>query len=238
MGRYIKAKATGGGSTGFTDEFSVAIKAEDTNALQTDDPNYAITLAQEDTNAVQTEAVKLGFPAGVFGDGNTQPTDSNNFDLKVWLSGSAGAGSTNPANADGENDGILATLETVALGDNPIILVSALGANVPSVTLSSLLYRGWFKAINAVVTSNGSVTVKSTGALFADIVMYTNSIGGQTDDYLDGSFTYDLFSAGVNTLAKAQSITIEHSVSDLAAGVTPHVMTIDAGSVEISGAFI
>lgn len=227
----------GGGGTGFTDSFSIGIKAADSNAAPTDNKSFQIALTQSDTNATQTETVKLGFPAGVFGDSSAAPTDGNSFALKVWLSGSAGSGVTNPSNANGQNDGAIATLQTVALGTNPIIMTSALGANVPTCTITSLIYRGWFKSVSPVITGEGKITIKSTGALFSDIVMFTNSGLGVTVDHLTGTFTYDLYAAGVNTLAKAQSMTVEHRTTDLVAGVTPHVLTVDAGCVEIAGAF-
>ena len=58
------------------------------------------------------------------------------------------------------------------------------------------------------------------------------------NEYLTGDFTYDLYAAGVNTLAKLQSCQMLHRVSDAVAGVTPHVLTVDAGAIDITGAFI
>lgn len=234
-------QVTGGGGTtvieAFTDAFSLNIKAEDTNAEPTDNATFVLNLLQADSNADLTETVQLGISGPGFSDSNVVPTDTNSFTLRVWLSASAGTGSTNPANADGQNNGTVATLQTAVLGTNPIVMTSTLGANVPTATITAAIYRGWFSSSNTLVTSNGALIMQSIGALFGDITMYSNSGLGQSDNFLDGSFTFDLFAAGVNTLAEIQSCRMVHRVSDLAAGVTPHSMTVDAGCIEIVGAF-
>ena len=128
----------GGGGAGFTDEFSLNIKLADSNAVPTDADAYAIALAQSETNAEQSELVKLGLSG--LDDSNAEPTDARSALIRVWLSGSAGSGVTNPANANGPNDGTLATISTAVLGDAFEIMLSALGTNVPSgITFSSAI---------------------------------------------------------------------------------------------------
>lgn len=226
------------GEAGFTDAFNIQLKVTDTNALPTDAGTFAIAYSETDTNAGQTEAVQLGFPQGVFGDSSTTPTDGSNFGLKVWLSGSAGANVTSPSNADGQNDGAVATLRSSVPNNNPIVMTSQLGTNVPNVTLTNATYRGWFRSVSPLTTGSTKITLKSTGGLFSDIVMFENSGLGVTVDHLSGTFTFDMYAAGVNTLAKLQSVTVEHRTQDLAAGVSPHVLTVDSACVEVGGAFI
>jgi hypothetical protein len=225
------------GPAGFSDTFNIGIKLNDSNVVPSDSGTFTINLAQSDTNSTQSETVKLEFPAPDFGDTSTAPTESRNFKVIVWMSASSGTGTTNPTNADGSNNGTIATLQTAALGTNPITLTSSLGSNVPTVLVTAILYRGWFKSVNTLVTSTGTLIMHSTTAAFSDIVMFTNSGLGATVDHLTGTFTFDLFAAGVNTLAKLQSCQMLHRVTDAVAGVTPHVLTVDAGSVEVTGAF-
>lgn len=237
----IRRRAASGGSGGgpaFSDGFSINIKAADSNLAPADASTFQINLLQADSNAAPgAETVRLRFPAGSYGDTSPAPTDLRTFTARVWLSGSAGAGTTNPANANGQNNGALATLTTVPAGTNPITLTSVLGPNVPAFSITSAIYRGWFRSENVLVTSSGRLIMQSTTALFADIEMFLNDVAATTVDRLDGSFTFDLFAAGVNTLARIQSCRMLHRVQDAAGGVTPHILTVDAGCIEIVGAF-
>lgn len=220
-----------------TDTYVINLLQDDPNAIPTDVDSYVINLTQDETNDAQSETVELAFPSPDFGDSSDVPTDVNVITMRVWLSGSSGTGSTNPANANSSNDAAVATLTTVVLGTNPITLTSALGANVPNVNVTSAVYRGWFKSVNVVVTSSGVLKMHSTTAAFADITMFTNAALATTVDHLSGDFTFDLVAAGVDTLAKIQSCQMLHIVSDAVAGVTPHILTVDSGCIEVVGAF-
>lgn len=232
---------TGGGSTTsvdpFTDAFSLKINLTEDNAAPSDAAAFAIALLQTDSNADLTETVTLAFPAPDFADTNLTPSELNSFTLRIWLSSSSGA--TNPGNADGQNNGTVATLQTAVAGASTIQMQSNLGVNVPSgVIITSASYRSWFKSVNTLITSTGRIDMTSTGGLFANIALFNNSALNATVDHLSGDFTFDLVAAGVNTLAKLQSCHISHQVNDAVAGVTPHVLTVDAGCIEIAGAFV
>lgn len=228
---------TGGGGTvtiePFTDTLLIQINAADTQVPPTDNPTFVLNVATADTQAAPTtEDVSLGIQG--LADTVSPPTDSRTALIRVWLSGSAGSGVTNPANADGVNDGALATVSTAVAGSTTEILTSAVGANVPSgITFSSAIYTGWFRAQTSLITSTAKILARSIGALFADITMFTQSTLNGDTNHLSGDFTFDLVAAGVNTLAKLQSLQIIHQTTDAAAGVTPAILTVDAGSVDI-----
>ncbi|MFV8336425.1 hypothetical protein ACNQF7_10120 [Flavobacterium sp. RSP29] len=221
-----------GSLAGFTDSFSLKIKATDSIATPTDSFSMSLKLTQSDTNAGQTETASLKFPQPDFADTSGTPTESSSFKIRVWLSSSSGA--TNPTNADGSNNGTVASISTAPAGAATVTLTSVLGVNIPTLIITSAIYRSWFKSVNTLVSGNGNITIRSTNALFSDIIIFTNSGLNTTVDKLDGSFTYDLILNGINTLEKLKSIQILHKTTDAAAGVTPHVLTVDAGCIEIA----
>lgn len=238
-GYRVSGGGTGGGDgPDLTDGFTIGIGVADSNAAPTDDATYAMALTQADTVPGQTEAVSLTFPAGVWAETQPPPTDANSFAVRVWLSGSAGTGVTAAANANGQNNGTIATLRTQVAGTNPIVMTSTLGANIPGgVTLGSCVYLGWFRSENEVTTSFGRIIARSTTGLFPDITIFNNSTFNTNVDNLTSPHLFNLVPAGVDTLAKAQTLQIIHTVQDIAPGVTPHVLTVDAGAISISGAF-
>lgn len=223
------------GPAGFTDSFSIALTFPDTNTVPTDAASYAMTLAQSDSNAGHSDSVELKFPAGVYVDSSTAPSDVKDFAVRVWLSGSSGAGVTNPTNADGQNNGTNATVSTAPLGSNTETLTSLVGVNLPAgLSVASAVYRGWFALTVSLGTSTGRVIAHSSTALFADVTMFTSN---STTSHATGTFTFDLVAAGIDTSAKLQSLEIYHQTQDAVAGVTPAVMSVDAGSIELGAAF-
>ena len=237
MGRFTPDDAVSSGPAGFTDAFSLGIKAADSTTVPTDAATFAMALALSDSNASQSETVTLGISGTGFSDSSTAPSDANSFTMRVWLSGSAGTGVTNPSNADGANNATNASVQTAVAGPTTETMTSQLGSNVPTATVTSVVYRGWFQSANQLVTSTGSIILHSATAAFTDITMFTNSALNTTVDHSSGDFTFDVVAAGVNTLAKIQSCEVLHRTTDAAAGVTPHVLTVDAGCFEIVGAF-
>lgn len=230
----------GGGGPAFTDTFSLGIKFADTNASPTDTGAFALSAAYADTNAAQSDTAQLKFPAPDFADTSVAPTDANSVTMRVWLSATtmnSTNGVTSPANADGANNGAVATYTSAAAGDANPRTTSTLGGNVPSVTVTSVSLRGWFKSVNTLATSTTKLVLHSSSALFADQIIFSNTTLNSTVDHLSGDFTYDLIANGINTLAKIQSVQLLASTQDAAAGVTPAVLTLDAATLEIVGAF-
>jgi hypothetical protein len=220
------------GVGGFSDFFSIAIDAQDSNATPTDNYSIAGDYRLDDINAGQTETVSIKIPQPAFSDSIQTPTESTTFKLNVWLSNSTGG--TNPANADGSNNGTVATLRTASAGAATITMTSVLGANLPDSNITSAIYRGWFNSVNSLQTSSGRIILRSSSSLFSEITIFLNTNNNTTVNRLDGSFTYDLFANGINTLAKLQSVQVLHRVTDSVAGVTQHVLTVDAGSLELT----
>lgn len=234
--RTQNRQASGGGGSvvvvdPFEDSFSIAISADESNAVPTDEDSYEIGLDQADSNATPTETVSLGI--GGHNDSAATPTETNAFTVRIWQSGSSGANVDNPTNADGENDGSVATISTAALGASTETLTSLLGANAPAgVSIASAIFRCWFSAELPLLTSTATVTLTSNGGLFSDI-----EVSNAEGDFLDGSFTYDLVAGGVDTSAKLSSLEVVYSTSDAVAGVSQATITVDAAAIELAAAF-
>lgn len=233
----ITVQGGGGGGPALVDAVTLKILTADAYAGSADAATFAMTLTQTDSYLGASEAVKLTFPTPPdFGDSYLGASDASLFTLRVWLSGSAGG--TNPANANGANNGTVATLQTAPAGASTITMTSTLGANVPAgISVASAVYRGWFRSVNTLTTSSGTLTMHSTSALFSDVTMFTNAALSTTVDHLAGDFTFDLVAAGINTAAKLGSCQMIHTVTDAVAGVSPHVLTVDAGAIDLVGAF-
>lgn len=230
----IPGVSTGGAA--FTDAFTLGFKFDEAAIMSpVDVSTFEIALQLEDTNDTQTESITLGISGPLFSDSNVIPSDSQSFTLRNWLSGSVQSTGvvTDPANADGQNNGTVATLTTALLGSNPT-MTSICGATLPNAVLVSAVYRGWFNANITVLTSRCIITARSTTAAFADFDMFNVDT---SINHMGGTFTVDLIAAGVNTLAKLQSLQILHKTTDLVAGVTPAIFTVDAGCIELAAAF-
>jgi hypothetical protein len=232
--QYFNVKSSGGGGVGFVDEYLVNIKAEDTTQAPSDNAEYEVALEQNDSVDTQAETIALKFPSGVYGEQLSLPTEALAFTIKVWLANSAGTEVTNPSNANGENDGSSAVVQTNAFSSNTERMTSDIGTSVGTLSFTTALYRGYFSATTPIGTSTASLIAHSTDASFSDITMFSLSTGGGSVNNLDGSFTYDLFAAGLDTLAKLQSLQIYHTCTDVAAGITPAVLTVDAGALELT----
>lgn len=211
--------------------------ADDTGvAVATDVDTYAMSFnAGDDPNAAQSETATLSFPSPDFADTTATQSETNSFNLRCWLSGSVQTAGTvtNPANANGSNDGLVASMTTAVAGTNPI-MTSNCGSGLPTATVTSAVYRGWWNATISLVTSHCIIVGHSSSALFADVTFIdvTASV-----NHLAGDFTFDLIAGGINTLAKLQSLQIIHKSTDAVAGVTPATFTVDAGCIELTGAF-
>lgn len=235
------SKITSGGPTTtvdpFVDAFSLEIQAADSNATPTDAGTYAMTLLQADTAGAQTDAAELSFPSGVWGETNAAPSEGQSFAVEVWLDNSAGTGVSNPSNADSENDGTIATVRTAVAGSTTETMTSDVGVNVGSWSFTTCAYTGWFRMETEIGTSTCRLVAISSTAAFGDITMLSLSTLNGDENYLTTPFTYDLYAAGVDTLAKLQSLQIVHETTDAAAGVTPANLDVDAGKINLDGVF-
>lgn len=225
----------GGGTTtieAFTDTFTLQINTPDSVTAPTDSPTFVINAAYSDTQTSPTDEVSVGIQG--LGDTFTAPTDARTALLRAWLSGSAGAGVGTPTNADGVNDTTLATITTAPAGAATETMTSAMGAGIPGgITFSAATYTGWFRAQTTLPTSTARVVARSIGALFADVTMFTQSTAAGDTTFLVTPLSFDLVAAGINTLAELQSLQIIHETTDAVAGVSPAILTVDAGAVDI-----
>ena len=234
-----KVGASGGSSTpAFSDAFAIKIVAPEANLAPTDADTFLLNLLEADSNVSATETATANIKG--LGDSSTAPTDTDTTLIRYWLSATtmdSTNGVTNPANANGQHDGADATYTSVAAGDANPRTHSTVGASIGTVTFSTAVFRGWFKSANTLATSTTTLVMHSTTGAFTDITMFSNTAVTTTIDHSAGDFTFDLVAAGVNTLAKLQSCQLLMSTKDAAAGVTPAVLTADAGCIELQGVF-
>jgi hypothetical protein len=211
---------------------ALGLGATDTIALPTDAASYAFGFSATDANTAPTETAALNLKG--YGDTNAAPTDTKSSVAQFFLSASAGTSHvTSPANANGKNDGTSSTQQTAAAGATTETLTSSCGVGIGAgTTFTTAVYRGWFVATVPVPTSSVKIVLHSTTAAFADVTALTTTA---TLNSATGTFTFDLVAAGINTLAKLQSVQVLHSTTDAAAGVSPAVLTVDAGCVELAG---
>lgn len=223
-----------------------------------DEPNPApthsvgdLTVQQDETNAVPThtvgdldmtqadEPITLATHADIaaiaFPDNpNTTPTETKDSTLTVWLSGCTGTTNvTNPANADGVNNGTVSSQQSAIAGSATSTLTAAsVGTTkLPTGTVfTAAICRPYFQTTSGLVTTTWNITATWTGG---SAVVASAGQGTIQQNHLTGDLTFDLFAAGMNTVAKAQSMVITVTATDAAAGVTPVVMTVDAVAVEI-----
>jgi hypothetical protein len=158
--------------------------------------------------------------------------------MRIWLSGTVANtanGVTNPGNADGPNDGAVCTIQSAAAGAAQPSTFSAVGANIPAgASVTSAIYRGWFKSVTTLTTSSTFVECWPVTSLFVAFRMFNGSGLNTTIDHSSGDFTFDLVAAGLTTLAKLQDVKVLHASNDAAAGVSPAVLTVDAGCIELT----
>lgn len=211
-----------------SDSFGLGFKLAESVGVPTDSVAYAASLTQAETNAAPSDTVQTGL---TYAETANAPTDARTSTGNFWLSGSAGAGVTNPGNADGANDAANASVKTALAGAETVTLTSAVGVGVPAATpVTAATYRGWFNAPTSAV-STVKVTLRSTTAAFADVVMLDVTFALVA--HADGSFVFDIFAAGVNTLAKIQSCQVLHSVTDSVPGGGTTLL-VNAGRIELT----
>ncbi len=98
----------------------------------------------------------------------------------------------------------------------------------------SVFFRGWYRLQTSLASSTARVLVRSSTAVFSDIIIETISALSGDVNRLIIPFTVDL-SATINTLAKLQSAQFVYTTTDANAGVSPATVTVDAASLEITG---
>lgn len=210
---------------------SIGIRIADTNISSTDSVVFLLNLALVESNQALADVFSSLRISGL-GDNNAALSDVRTSLARFWLSGSAGANVTNPANANGSNNGTVSSQQTVALGATTTTMTSDCGSNIPAATaFATAVYRGWYN-LTLGLAGSYAIKVHSSSALFVDITMVT----GATVNHLSGDFTFDLVAAGVDTLAKLRSAQILHITTDAVAGVNPTILTVDAGAIELTGA--
>lgn len=214
----------------------LAITWAETSAAPTDAGTYLLNLLQAEAVAAQSDLLTVLSVAG-FGDTSAAPTDSRSGLAKLWGTGSTGTSHvTSPANADGVNNATNATMQTAVAGATTETLTTLVTqAPAAGTPFTAVLFKGWYRLQTTLSTSTAKLVIHSSSALFSDITVETLSAVSGDNNHLTTPFTLDV-SATLNTIAKIKSVQFLYSTTDAAAGVSPAVVTVDASSLELSGA--
>lgn len=224
------------GPSGLTDAFSLGIKVAESNANPTDAASYVLGLALADTSAAPSDLLQIGF---TLPDSIAAPTDAYSSVGILWGTGSAGAGVTTPANADGPNNATTAVVSTAVAGATTETLTSNCGNGAQAGTVyTSIKFKGWYRLNTVLVTSEAKVVIHSSTAAFTDIIIESIAAVNTINDHLTIPFISPELIGTIDTLAKLQTAQIVYSTTDVAAGVSPAIVTVDAGSLLLSGVIL
>jgi len=211
----------------------LGIIAGDTIPAQIDAATFLLRATYNESNLAPVDAASLAFTVP---DSIPAQSDSVNGDARVWLTGSTNTSqTTNPGNADGSTPegggGAVAVIQTALLGATTAVMTSQIGTGIPAnAHFTTATFRAWFSVATTLVTSVVTITLHSSSALFADIVLFTFSGVAGNVPHLTGDFTFPLSL----TLAQLRSATVVFQTSDAAAGVTPAVLSVDAARIELT----
>lgn len=223
-----------GGGPNPTDAFSIGVKAAESNVAVADAGVFALTFIQADSNATPTDPTTLRI--GTYADTTGTPTDAHSSVASLWGTGSAGAGVATPANADGVNNATTAVVSTAPAGSATETLTSNCGNAAAAGTFyASIVFKGWYKLNTVLSTSTAKVVIHSSTAAFTDIVIESIAAVNTTNDHLTTPFTSPELIGTIDTLAKLQTAQIVYSTTDAIAGTSPAIVTVDAGSLQLSG---
>lgn len=172
-------------------------------------------------------------------DSNTTPTEVRTMTLRSWASGcvtNAGTGNTvNPANANGQNNGVFANCAPGATGDltNPVTVTTG-SMNFPGgLTVISAQLRIFFKvgSILAAVADNLNITATSTSGYsstpWQGPALATLLYGGE--DYSAAGLTFSL--AGL-TVTQLQNLQLKASYNAGIVALPQTSIQIDAWCIE------
>ena len=217
-----------------TNRINATATYAETNPVQTETNSFSLNMTFTETNLVQAETNRSNL-TNTATETNALPTEARSSTTKAWLSGSTGTSNvTNPANANGTNNGVSSSQQTVALGTVTSTLTSACGAGLPTgIAYTAVQYRGWFNASITAVTSTIAVILRSSNATFTDITMLstTASVNHNT-----GTFVFTSAALSALTLTQLRTAQVIHTTTDAVAGATPAILTVDAGSIELTNA--
>ena len=234
----------GGSGPAFTDAIGLAITAaEIPNATPTETTAFAIAVLTQDTNVLPTEAVQLKFPPPDFGDTSPVPTDARTIVIRCWATGcttnDASAGQTiAPANANGPNDGVFASLKTgtgTADTTNPATVATG-SLNVPAgLTITHASVLVWFKmaGIGIALLDSFSITATASGGYSATVwqgpALATIGWSG-----VDNSTVPLVFNVTALTIAQLQSLVLTASYNSGVVLTPQSTLFIDAWSVDLT----
>lgn len=232
--RYTGGSGGKEGAAGFTDAFSINVKATDTVASPTDSWSASGTLAEADTVAAPSDALAITFPASDFQDTNQVPTDSRSAVIRCWSVTSVDNDKslTTPTNANGPPDSKFAEVKTgkEALDTtNPVVLTSSKFV-IPEGTYSSKVLRVWFDIPVGGISGEDKVLLRYN--VGGGPVTFFTRVGTTSYEHNSGDFTFDVSTLTVAELKKLELLASYEAKIVL----TPEtVIKLDAWCVELTG---
>lgn len=152
------------GAAVMSDSLVMAAVAEiaDSNASQTDAAFFAITDAESETIAAQVEALTVSASGSGLSEAVDGQSESVASTLVRWATSNTTAGTapTNPANAEGSNDGTVAQVKAGGITNGTSTLTLTIAAPLTGVTAGASVQIRAYYAITAGVTETFTVQIR------------------------------------------------------------------------------
>lgn len=215
------------GAAVLTDSLAVEIIVADSNAAPTDSFTFDIDTTLTDTNAALADALTIGI--GLLADSNPTPSEALQSLLTRWVTATATSGTTaptNPANAQGQNNGTVATCKVGGLTAGTSVLTCTIATPMPEIAPGSTRTLVAYYAFNAGVGDSCSAVVS-----YRQVGQGSNTTVNLP---ATGNFLTTPATASLTNIDPSQPITITytHSATVPATGGS---VTVDATGIQTSG---
>lgn len=215
------------GAAVLTDAIAFEIIVADSNATPVDALGFEIETALQDTNAALADALTIGI--GLLAESNPAPSETLQSLLTRWVTVTATSGTTaptNPANAQGQNNGTVATCKVGGLIAGTSILTCTIATPMPEIAAGSSRTLVAYYAFNAGVADSMTAVVS-----YRQVGRGTNTTINlpSTGNFLTTPATANLTNIDPSV---AITITYTHSATVPATGGS---VTVDATGIQTSG---
>lgn len=215
------------GAAVLTDAASFEFIFPEPNAGQTDVATFEIEAQYSDSNAGQTDAASFGIEG--FADTVAGQSEARESLVTRWVTVTATSGTTaptNPANAQGSNNGTVATCKVGGLAAGTSILTCTIATPMPEITSGSNRTLFAYYAFNAGVADTASAVVS-----YRQVGQGSNTTANlpATGNFLTNPATLSLTNIDPSV---AITITYTHNATVPATGGS---VTVDATGIQTSG---
>lgn len=215
------------GAAVLTDAVSFELLFPDSVAGQTDVATFAIEASYSDSNAVQTDTATFGIEG--YADTVAGQTEARQSVLDRWVTTTATSGTTaptNPTNAQGQNNGTVATCKAGGLANGTSILTCTIAPPMPEITSGSTRTLFAYYAFNAGVSDSCAAVVS-----YRQVGQGSNTTVNLPST---GNFLTTPTSISLTNIDPSVSITITYTHT-AAVPATGGSVTVDATGIQTTG---